>query len=350
MYEDVSYEEILERMLERVSDSLDKREGSVIMTALAPIAMEIFLSYLELDRIIVESYADTQSRDYLILRAREKGIEINEASASHWTISSDTELEIGMRFSVDDFTFAIEEDLGDGEYQMICEQTGDGSNVLTGEVLTLQYVEGLSAVSLLELVIAGEEEEDTESLRERYFEAIKAQAFGGNVADYKEKALAIDGVGEVKVVPVWDGAGTVKVIITSAENTEPSDTLVDVVQDVFDPNSGDGMGLAPIGHTCTVSPATAVEIVFSATVSTSLSATQISESIALVLDDYFKSLTAKWSDSENIIVRINQIESRILEISGVSDITNSKINGDASNLELDFDEIPIRGAVNATVA
>ena len=41
MYEEMTFEAILERMLNRIPDSLDKREGSVIYDAIAPAALEI---------------------------------------------------------------------------------------------------------------------------------------------------------------------------------------------------------------------------------------------------------------------------------------------------------------------
>ena len=41
MYEEVTYESILERMLEKVPDNMDKREGSIIYDALAPAAVEL---------------------------------------------------------------------------------------------------------------------------------------------------------------------------------------------------------------------------------------------------------------------------------------------------------------------
>ena len=43
MYENVTYEDILQRMLDRVPDSMDKREGSIIYDALAPAAVELQL-------------------------------------------------------------------------------------------------------------------------------------------------------------------------------------------------------------------------------------------------------------------------------------------------------------------
>ncbi|MFF2797181.1 hypothetical protein [Lysinibacillus xylanilyticus] len=44
-----------------------------------------------------------------------------------------------------------------------------------------------------------------------------------------------------------------------------------------------------------------------------------------------------------MIVRISQIETRILGVDGVIDIANTKLNGIASNLELDKEAIPKRG-------
>ena len=47
MDENISYEDILQRMLDRVPGTLDKREGSIIYDALAPAAMEFMAMYLE---------------------------------------------------------------------------------------------------------------------------------------------------------------------------------------------------------------------------------------------------------------------------------------------------------------
>ena len=40
MYEDQTYEKILERSLQRVGADVDKREGSLIMNAIAPVSAE----------------------------------------------------------------------------------------------------------------------------------------------------------------------------------------------------------------------------------------------------------------------------------------------------------------------
>ena len=71
MFENITYEKILERMLARVSDRFDKREGSVIWDTHSPTAIEFQILYLELDAILREAYGDTASREFLILRCKE---------------------------------------------------------------------------------------------------------------------------------------------------------------------------------------------------------------------------------------------------------------------------------------
>lgn len=71
MYEDQTYETILKRMLARVSDKFDKREGSVIWDTHSPTAIELQILYVELETLINESYGDTASREFLILLCKE---------------------------------------------------------------------------------------------------------------------------------------------------------------------------------------------------------------------------------------------------------------------------------------
>ena len=67
MYEKETYEVILERMLGRISDKLDKRPSSVIYDTHSATAVELQILYIELEYLIKNSYGDTAAREYLIL-------------------------------------------------------------------------------------------------------------------------------------------------------------------------------------------------------------------------------------------------------------------------------------------
>ena len=68
MFENVTFEAILEAMLDRVPNTLDKREGSIIYDALAPAAAELQNAYIALDMVLNEGFADTASWQFLVRR------------------------------------------------------------------------------------------------------------------------------------------------------------------------------------------------------------------------------------------------------------------------------------------
>lgn len=66
------------------------------------------------------------------------------------------------------------------------------------------------------------------------------------------------------------------------------------------------------------------------------------------INRYFKELAETWADQEEpLVVRISQLESRILSVSGILDISNTTINEEAANYPLPLDHIPVLGSVIA---
>ena len=357
MYEDVTYEVILDRMLDRVLEqnpNIDTREGSIIYNALAPAAVELQNMYIQLDTILNESFADTQTRDYLIKRCAERGVNVEAATYAirkgEFTPTS-LEIPIGSRFSLGILNYVVEEKIENGAYKLKCETVGYDGNVESGTLIPIDYIEGLETATLTDVLIPGEDEEDTEHLRQRYFDSLDSQAFGGNVTDYKEKTNALDGVGGVKVYPVWNGGGTVKLVIINSDYETPSSTLVNNVQTAIDPtqNQGVGAGIAPIGHIVTVVGCgkTTVDVATNITFQEGWSWEALKPYAEQAIDDYFKELASEWASAENLIVRISQIEIRLLNLTGVLDIADTTLNGAAQNLTVSADNIPIRGEVSS---
>lgn len=351
-YEDITYEVILQRMLDRVPSNMDKREGSIIYDALAPAAVELQLMYIELDSILTETFADTASRDYLVKRAAERGIVPSPATyAILKGIFTPTSLEIpiGSRFSCNQLNYIVIEKIADGEYKLQCETPGIDGNANFGDLIPIEYIQGLETCQLTDLLIPGEDEEDAESLRIRYFDSFDTKPYGGNKKDYVQKTNAIAGVGSTKVTPVWNGGGTVLLTILNSEFNKASNTLINTVQQEIDPtNDGSGTGVAPIGHIVTVNTATEVTVNVKATFTfdEGYSFNSLKTQIQNVISDYLLSIRKDWANQTNSIVRISQIETKILQIEGILDITNTKINNEASNLTLTQYEIPVMGGVS----
>lgn len=349
MYEEITYESILDRMLSKIPSNMDKREGSIIYDAIAPCALELQLMYIELDNIIKETFADTSSREYLIRRAKERGIEPKASTYAVLKGEFNCEVEIGSRFSNEELKYEVVEKVGNFVYKLKCETKGTIGNRFFGEILPIDYVSGLESAEITELLIPAEDDEETESIRERYFGTFERFSFGGNISDYLDKVNSLKGVGGARVIPVWNGGGTVKVTIIDSDFNKGSDTLVDFVQNEVDPSSsGDGSGIAPIGHIVTVE--TVEEVLINVKTNLVLESGYILEDVETrvveVIEKYFLELRKTW-ESENIVVRIAQIEALILSITGVLDVENTVLNNIDKNLILNEFQIPVLEGVES---
>lgn len=401
MYEEELQDDyILNRMLDRVSDKLDKRESSLIWDTASSTSNELVILYIELETLIQNSYGDTAAREFLILLAKDRGL--TPEPATNAILKGEftpTNIDVtGQRFNIGEMNYVVTEQIAPGQYQVQCESTGVIGNQYLGDMIPMEYIDGLQTASLTEILIPGEDDEETEVFRQRYFDSFNEQTFGGNRADYLAKVRSIDGVGDLKLTRVWNGdikpaemipsaavttwynsvigtvnaevaawlsavymasyekklvvGGTVLLTVVNSLNYgECSTTLLDSIQEIIDPtaNAGEGYGLAPIGHVVSVKSANAVKTYVTTTVTfdEGYSWNNLKTAITEAVDAYLLELRKAWADGTYTIVRISQIETRILAIKGVLDVTNTKINGSTSNLTLGKYDVPVIGGVSA---
>lgn len=365
MYENETYEVILERMLNRVSDKLDKRPSSPIYDTHSPTAIEFQILYIELEYLIKNSYGDTAAREFLVLLAKDRGLTPEPATKAvlKGEFAPATIDVTGKRFNIGDINYVVLEQITPGQYQVQCETEGTVGNQYLGDMIPMEYIDGLQTAQLTEILIPGEDEEDTEVFRQRYFDSFNEQSFGGNRAAYIETVKKIDGVGNLKVTRVWNGdihpadmipsakvtawynsvisgldaevatwlsavymasyekkltvGGTVLItVVNSLDFGEASTVLLNKIQEELDPveNAGEGYGLAPIGHVVSVKSAEPVQSYITTTVTFdegynwSNTKTAIEEAVGA----YLLELRKAWADNTSTIVRVSQIETRIL--------------------------------------
>ncbi|GIP18380.1 phage tail protein [Paenibacillus montaniterrae] len=355
MYEHMTYDAILQRMLDRISNHIDKREGSVIYDALAPAAAELTKMYIELDINYRLSFADTSSGEYLTRKAAEFGVNRNLATPStrkglfYNGSNALIDVPIGSRFAISDLTYTVRQRISTGVYRLTCETPGTIGNEQFGTILPIDYVAGLARAELSDVLVPGEDEETDDALRQRLYNTVNEPAFGGNISDYKNKLNAIPGVGATKVYPAWNGGGTVKCTVITSDWSVPSSALVEEVQTIIDPtvNSGQGLGVAPIGHEVTIAGVTSqtINIETTLTLSSGVVPSQVQTDVEEAIESYLLELRKEWSNQQQLVVRTAQIDARLLTVASVEDVTGTKINGAAVNLTLSTDEIPVLGTV-----
>ena len=405
MFEEYDFDTLLDKMLSNVDDRMDKREGSVIYDAVAPAALELANFYINLDMTLDEVFAESASYYYLIKRASERGLlpkEETNAILLMRVVPSETKISVGDRFNLDELNYTVTSiiDGNAGTYQVQCETAGIVGNQQLGVLLPIETeneLNDMESATLEEVLIPGEDEEDVETFRERYFASFDNEAFGGNKADYVEKVNNIDGIGGCKPIRAWSGGynparmipnttvrtwfeqqseesigaevygwlstiynasinklltvgGTVKLIIINSEFRKPSSTLIQTVQNVIDPqdSTGEGDGTAPIGHVVNVVGVEEIPInvtLLAVEYETGYSFDTLKDAIEATIDNYFFDLRQAWASNDNLIVRTSQIEAQLLLMTGIVDIQGILLNGQEGNIVLDSDSIPIRGDV-----
>lgn len=400
LFENQTYETLLASALARISSTFDKREGSMVYNGVAPSMAELAQLYIGLDFVFTATYIATAPREYLIERAKDRGLSPKAASAAVFRAEFNIEVPVGARFSCEELNFIVTERMNGADsdaglsHKVTCETVGSAANDCAGDLIPIEYIADLASAKLVELLIPGDDEEETEVFRQRVLDAVQSQAFGGNQADYKAKVLGIDGVAAVKVHPVWNSditpaslipssavqtwfannintisdagvkawltavytaalgkkltvGGTVKLVIMAANNAAPSTELINLVQTTMDPtqNAGEGLGLAPIGHVVKVEGVIPTTIAVSThlTFATGYAWNDAKAAVNNTVAKYFDELAEAWENGAALIVRISQIESRILSecAAYISDIGNTKLNNATQNITLGEDNIPV---------
>ena len=363
MFEEYDFSTIEKEKLDfvrKVFPKLDTRHGSLIHVATAAQSYEDSMLYLAMDFILSQTFASTANREYLIKRAADRGLTPKEATYAvglgiftKGDGSGYTGLLKGERFTCGDYVWAITEEQGDGRYLLTCETAGDAPNGYTGKLIPIQGISGLATALLDSIKIYGEEEEDTEVFRKRYFDSFKNVAYGFNKIEYIQVINSLDGVGAVKplratkvgengiIVP--KSPGHVTVAILDSKFGIPTQELINSVQTAIDPiqNQGDGIGLAPIDHEVHIIPAklNSISVGVNLTFKEGIAFADCKSYIVDVIEKYFQELNEKWEDND-IIVRVVQIEARILNLTDyIVDVNNITLNGVRENITLDKLEI-----------
>lgn len=373
-----TYDYILTEALSKVPDNVDKREGSIIRDALSPCCYEAAKHILYLADIIEQTYIETANGLWLDGRVIEGGVTRDPATYAKklgvfkTQLDEPCQISIGQSFSTVGDTILnytavqvyVNED-GDvvpGNYIMQCNTVGSVGNSYIGRIVPNDYIEKLASAEITTLLYPGEEEESDDSLRERFLANLMKTAFGGNIAQYRQWAKEIPGIGGVQVYPVWAGGGTVKLSIIDTDYNSCSSEFCQTILEKFDPeNSGGetglGLGIAPIGHKVTVStplPRT-INVSGKITLLPGYKLETLLPQIKLALEEYLLSLRQAWenSDDENnysVIVYLGRINFAILNVKGVSSAYELQLNGTDTDIRLtetsSLQEIPVLGTVS----
>jgi uncharacterized phage protein gp47/JayE len=359
--DDNTFEKILNRCLanDRLVD-VDKRVGSIIYDALAPVCLELADAYVKMDILEEQTYLMTATGNNLNRRVYDYGISRRKATRAlriaefkqykvdsqgnyvldenNQRILIDMEIETGIRFAIPENAEITYEYIGktDGYKILECEQTGTQGNEHLGTILPLTPILNLAQANIISTYKPAEDDETDTELRARAVASLNYGAFGGNIQDYIERVNAIDGVGQTKVFPAWQYNGSVLLSVVDPLYNPITTEFARNLKEQIDPedSTGQGIGIAPIGHYVTITTPTRQDVDVALTIEFLKTETieTIQEEVERKIEEYFLSIRQSYKQDVNLTIYRARIIEKVLELEFVLNVTDVKLNGEMNDI------------------
>jgi uncharacterized phage protein gp47/JayE len=336
-------DEILQSLQLQSKSPMSKFEGTFEYDVFSSNAIEFMKTYVELGELYKVAFGDTSYSDFLTMRAKESGVVRKAATHAIGvvTVKGNGIVPKGSQFSTASgilFESTSEHVVkGTQQIEVRAVEPGTSGNVNANTITTISMsIPGIISVNNVEATSDGFEEETDDMLRERYLLHVRYPGTSGNTMHYHEWAMSIPGVGGAKIVPVWAGPGTVKVIIVNSEFKPASEKLVKAVKDYIE-------SVRPTTAMVTVSSAVIKPINVSATIDgRDFNLAKFKELMQAYLIELEKMVITR---DEKVKLSIAKIGSLILD-AGAVDYQNLRINNSDKSIVINVDDLPILGAVN----
>jgi uncharacterized phage protein gp47/JayE len=353
---------ILQRMLGNVPAGVDTTEGSFVWDAISPASIELATAAIWAAQVLQYGFAETTYGPYLDLRGDEVGLtrEVAQAAAysetfvgapgtfvANGTVVCTPADNVTNTASIE-FTTQADATIPEGGSigaPITAVVAGAAGNVALGAIAVMPVpINGVASLSNTSQTIEGVDTESDPAFLVRYLTKIQNPGTSGNKADYTNWALSVAGVGLIQVNPLWNGNGTVKVVLLGTDYTPAASPVVAAVQALICPGGEPtGAGMAPIGATVTVAAATGVDINVTATMTLdgSVALEDVQTAFATALAGYLAGIAFAADPSPKYV----KIGSLLLDMKGVIDYADLLVNGGTANIAIAAGSVAVVGTV-----
>jgi uncharacterized phage protein gp47/JayE len=326
--------------------SVDTREGSYTDLLLSTAAYQIYKLYAYFPTLLAAAVPSTASGEFLDSFGAMFGMDRTQGTKATVTVTfSGTDgtaipqgtvvvSDGGLQYTTDE---AVTITGGTAAVTATAAEVGDAYNAQAGSVTRMLVVlPGVTGVTNRAAGAGGSDVETDEAYYGRIHTFLATPVASGNANHYKQWAGEVSGVGHVAVLPLWNGAGTVKVIVSDPDKLPLDDTIVEAVAAHIEKER-------PIGAEVTVVSVEGLSVDISATCTLEDGAT--ADSVAQALSARLEELFAEMELGAGETIRYNRVLATLLALPGVVDYGEMTVNEDTANLTLTTDQVPILGTV-----
>lgn len=233
MYRAREQADILRDLQERSKTAASKIEGTFEYDVLASNSIEFGKVEVELEEAYRQSFGTTATDEYLTMKAAESGVFRKKVVKAHGilTVTGSGVVRKGSLFATEGgIRFVSVADaaiVSAGNIEVEAVDAGTLGNVPARTITKIPFsIPGISGVMNEAAMQGGYDEEEDEALRDRYLEHVRYPGASGNKRHYIEWATSVPGIGVASCLRAWNGANTVKVIVSDANYTTVSESLI----------------------------------------------------------------------------------------------------------------------------
>lgn len=334
----------------RQNSGVDVREGAFANVVVSGVAYQLFTNYQMMRQMLFAAFPDATAGEFIDKAAAAVGLSRKEASlaAAEVTFSGEDGTFIPAQTvvyaSVSGLCFRTSEDatIADGTATVPAQAAAGGAeyNVAAGEIDTMYVnVAGVGGVTNPQAASGGTDRENDEALWQRYHTKMTLQPTSDNPDQYIIWALEVPGIAWAQCIPVWNGAGTVKVIV-AGEGREPVDP--DVLQDCIDYLAEKRV----IGAEVTV--VTVAERTVNLSAEIELGDGYTPEAVSAQFAQMVTELFDRVPFGSEVTVPYSKVLSCLLQCDGVNDYSAMLVDGAANAITITAEQTCKIGSVNVT--
>lgn len=352
-YDELTPERIKANMLsdlEVKGAHIDSREGSYANTLVSVAAYQIYKLYQQFPSLLSMVFPDETSGEYIDKNAAQVGmvraagkkatVLITFTGANGTYIPAGTALyapESGLQFiTTADTTITG----GTAVVQAEAAEIGADYNLPAGYITSMYInVAGVLTVRNHEAATGGVNEESDIDFYARYHQRRTLPITSGNKNHYIAWATEVAGVSYANCIPLWNGNGTVKVIIAGANRGAVDETIRGACETHIEDER-------PIGASVTVVSVAEREIPLTASVTLveGYTADQVGDQLEAAVNE----LLASQPFGTTVTIPFSRFLACLLQCPGVADYSAYTVDGGTSAVVINAEDAPVVGAITIT--
>lgn len=337
---------ILERLKSAIPSRYDTSEGSYMHDVLAPVAIEMETAYAYVEKTGKRLLIATATGGDLDIALGQLGFTRKGATYSEGEVTvtgaNGATLEKGALVGAGKQVYEILEtvELTEGSVTVPVRATvaGSAGNVAAGAVnyfpVTLPKI---TSVTNEKAFTGGADAETDAEYLGRYQYFLDHPVTSGNQYEYEMWALEIDEVGRARCIPVWNGGGTVKVVIVTRDLQPAGPDLIQKVQEHIE-----GKRLTGVDLTVDTAETVSLNVSASVVLDGSVTLEEIETAYKTALAELLKEI-----DIAGGVVPYGEIAALLQSMPGVSyyDPNTLLVNGAIGNVFIEEGQLAIVGGV-----